>query len=65
MWAIGTGLTAANDQVESAHEVIGNLIRRNFKNSNHIHFCGICRFKVMQSLIQTKGVDGFLLVAQV
>ena len=28
VWAIGTGLTATNDQVETAHEVIRNFIRK-------------------------------------
>ena len=63
VWAIGTGLTATNDQVESAHEVIGNFTRRNFKNSNHIHilYGGSVNSDNAKSLIQTKGVDGFLI----
>ena len=63
VWAIGTGLTATNDQVESAHEVIGNFIRRNFKNSNHFHilYGGSVNSGNAKSLIQTKGVDGFLI----
>ena len=63
VWAIGTGLTATNDQVETAHEVIRNFIRKNFKNSNHIHilYGGSVNSGNAKSLIQTKGVDGFLI----
>ena len=63
VWAIGTGLTATKEQVESAHEVIRNFIRRNFKNSNHIHilYGGSVNSANAKSLIQTNGVDGFLI----
>ena len=63
VWAIGTGLTATNDIVETAHEVIRNFIRKNFKNSNHIHilYGGSVNSGNAKSLIQTKGVDGFLI----
>jgi len=63
VWAIGTGLTATNDQVETAHEVIRNFIRKKFKNSNHIHilYGGSVNSDNAKSLIQTKGVDGFLI----
>jgi len=63
VWAIGTGLTATNDQVETAHEVIRNFIRKNFKNNNHIHilYGGSVNLNNAKSLIQTKGVDGFLI----
>ena len=63
VWAIGTGLTATNDQVEIAHEVIRNFIRKNFKNSNHIHilYGGSVNSGNAKSLIQIKGVDGFLI----
>ena len=63
VWAIGTGLTATNDQVETAHEVIRDFIRKKFKNSNHIHilYGGSVNSDNAKSLIQTKGVDGFLI----
>ena len=63
VWAIGTGLTATNDQVETAHEVIRDFIRKKFKNSNHIHilYGGSVNSDNAKSLIKTKGVDGFLI----
>ncbi len=63
VWAIGTGLTATNEQVRTAHKVIRKLISSYNKSSNQMHilYGGSVNSGNAKSLIQTEGVDGFLI----
>ena len=63
VWAIGTGLTATNEQVEIAHQFIREVIGNKYGNGDgtHILYGGSVNSGNAESLIQTKGVDGFLI----
>ena len=63
VWAIGTGVTANIQQVEIAHEVIREIIGKNHGTGNdtHILYGGSVNSDNARDLIQTKGVDGFLI----
>ena len=63
VWAIGTGLTASNEQVEIAHKFIREVIGNKYGNGDgtHILYGGSVNSGNAKSLIQTKGVDGFLI----
>lgn len=63
VWAIGTGLTATNEQVEIAHQFIREVIGNTYGNGDgtHILYGGSVNSGNAESLIQTEGVDGFLI----
>ena len=63
VWAIGTGLTATNEQVEIAHQFIREVIGNKYGNGDgaHILYGGSVNSSNAESLIQTEGVDGFLI----
>lgn len=63
VWAIGTGLTATNEQVEIAHQFIREVIGNKYGNGDgtHILYGGSVNSDNAESLIQTEGVDGFLI----
>lgn len=63
VWAIGTGLTATNEQVEIAHQFIREVIGNKYGNGDgtHILYGGSVNLGNAESLIQTEGVDGFLI----
>ncbi len=63
VWAIGTGLTATNEQVEIAHQFIREVIGNKYGNGDgtHILYGGSVNSGNAESLIQTEGVDGFLI----
>jgi len=63
VWAIGTGVTANIEQVEIAHEVIREIIGKSHDTGNdtHILYGGSVNSDNARDLIQTKGVDGFLI----
>ena len=63
VWAIGTGVTANIEQVEIAHEVIREIIGKSHGTGNdtHILYGGSVNSDNARDLIQTKGVDGFLI----
>ena len=63
VWAIGTGLTATNEQVEIAHQLIREVIGNKYGNEDEMHilYGGSVNSSNAESLIQTEGVDGFLI----
>lgn len=64
VWAIGTGETASNDQVEEAHGYVKTILDDMFgHNSGEIPilYGGSVNENNAAELIQTEGVDGFLI----
>jgi triosephosphate isomerase len=63
VWAIGTGVTATIDQVESAHESVRGILKEIFPDSNDIHvlYGGSVKPGNAEELIQVPGVNGFLI----
>lgn len=64
VWAIGTGETASVDQVEAAHKDVKNILGSLFDaNGTNIPilYGGSVNAENAKTLIQTKGVDGFLI----
>ena len=63
VWAIGTGETASSDQVARAHGYIQSILERMFGQIAHevpILYGGSVNENNATELIQTDGVDGFL-----
>jgi len=63
VWAIGTGVTATINQVESAHESVRGILKEIFPDSNDIHvlYGGSVKPANAEELIQVPGVNGFLI----
>jgi len=64
VWAIGTGETASNDQVEEAHGYVKTILDDMFGHSSGeipILYGGSVNENNAAELIQTEGVDGFLI----
>lgn len=63
VWAIGTGITATINQVESAHESVRRILKEIFPDSNDIHvlYGGSVKPGNAEELIQVPGVNGFLI----
>ena len=63
VWAIGTGLTANNKQIQLAHKAIQDILSSNFKGAYDIHilYGGSVNSDNAEDLIQVPGVDGFLI----
>lgn len=65
VWAIGTGVNANCDQVKQAHETIRNLLRMQDSETEAstvpILYGGSVNVRNAQELIETWGVDGFLI----
>ncbi len=63
VWAIGTGVTATINQVESAHESVRGILKEIFPDSNDIHvlYGGSVKPGNAEELIQVPGVNGFLI----
>lgn len=65
VWAIGTGLNANELQIEEAHQIIKNRIKRNYSvhesENISILYGGSVNSQNAKSLISTPGVDGFLI----
>ena len=59
VWAIGTGMTADNEQVRSAHNVIRDILGNN--DDIHIFYCVSVNSGNAEDLIKVPGVDGFLI----
>ena len=59
VWAIGTGMTADNEQVRSAHNVIRDILGNN--DDIHILYGGSVNSGNVEDLIKVPGVDGFLI----
>tara|TARA_B100000686_G_scaffold355344_1_gene473049 strand:+ start:4996 stop:5751 length:756 start_codon:yes stop_codon:yes gene_type:complete len=63
VWAIGTGITAEEDQIKSAHTIIREILFGNFKDidSLPIIYGGSVKSSNAGTLIQIDGVNGFLI----
>ncbi len=63
VWAIGTGLTASNNQVEEAHGFIKNTVRENYGKSQDIQvlYGGSVNESNSEELFNLNEVDGFLI----
>ena len=63
VWAIGTGLTAENKQIELAHKAIQDIVSSILKGANdfQILYGGSVNSGNAEDLIQVSGVDGFLI----
>ena len=63
VWAIGTGVTADKNQVESAHATVRNILNELFPKSENIHvlYGGSINPGNAEELIQVPGVNGFLI----
>jgi triosephosphate isomerase len=63
VWAIGTGLTAENKQIELAHKAIRDMLSSILKGANdfQILYGGSVNSGNAEDLIQVPGVDGFLI----
>ena len=64
IWAIGTGETASTDQVAEAHAYVQSVLERMFGQVGYevpILYGGSVNENNAMKLIQTKGVDGFLI----
>ena len=64
VWAIGTGETASTDQVAEAHAYVQSVLERMFGQVGYevpILYGGSVNENNARELIQTKGVDGFLI----
>ena len=63
VWAIGTGLTAENKQIEFAHKAIRDIVSSILKGANdfQILYGGSVNSGNAEDLIQVPGVDGFLI----
>lgn len=63
VWAIGTGVTASLEQVESAHLSVRKILDDLYPNSDDIHvlYGGSVNSGNAESLIQVSGVNGFLI----
>ena len=63
VWAIGTGVTANNDQVEEAHASVRIFLKELYPESDIIHvlYGGSVNPGNAEELIQIPGVNGFLI----
>ena len=63
VWAIGTGLTANTEQVESAHYEVRKILKELFPNSDDIHvlYGGSVKPHNADELLNIYGVNGFLI----
>ena len=63
VWAIGTGFTAENKQIELAHKAIRDMLSSILKGANdfQILYGGSVNSGNAEDLIQVPGVDGFLI----
>lgn len=65
VWAIGTGVTATVEQVQSAHKTVQDVLVTLYPGINLTHipilYGGSVKPGNAQELIQTPGVDGFLI----
>ena len=63
VWAIGTGVTANANQVESAHSSVRNILKELYPESDTIHvlYGGSVKSGNAEELIQIPGVNGFLI----
>ena len=63
VWAIGTGVTADNEQVELAHEVLMEMLAELYPGLSNIHllYGGSVKPDNAGDLIRVPGVDGFLI----
>ena len=63
VWAIGTGLTADNKQIQLAHKAIRDILSSTLKGANDIQilYGGSVNSVNAEDLIQVPGVDGFLI----
>ena len=63
VWAIGTGVTANNEQVESAHTLVRKILKKLYPESDNIHvlYGGSVKPGNAEELIQVPGVNGFLI----
>tara|TARA_Y100001934_G_C12375541_1_gene788966 strand:+ start:3714 stop:4472 length:759 start_codon:yes stop_codon:yes gene_type:complete len=63
VWAIGTGLTADNQQIKLAHNLIRDILNIKSESADdyHILYGGSVNLDNANALIQIPGVDGFLI----
>jgi len=63
VWAIGTGVTANTNQIESAHSSVRNILKELYPESDTIHvlYGGSVKSGNAEELIRTPGVNGFLI----
>ena len=63
VWAIGTGVTANNEQVELAHTSVRKILKELYPESYNIHvlYGGSVKPGNAEELIQVPGVNGFLI----
>ncbi len=63
VWAIGTGVTASLEQVESAHHSVRKILDDLYPDFDDIHvlYGGSVNSGNAESLIQVSGVNGFLI----
>ena len=65
VWAIGTGVNALPDQVQESHEMIRDILMELYDNNLNIDipilYGGSVKPDNSEELINTKGVDGFLI----
>ncbi len=63
IWAIGTGVTANEEQIYNAHSFLKSLLKKLYPNTNNcpILYGGSVNTKNAKELIQISGVDGFLI----
>lgn len=63
IWAIGSGLVASNQQIQNAHQFINQVLNKLFNEKLRISvlYGGSVKPKNAESLINIKGVDGFLI----
>ena len=65
VWAIGTGVNALPNQVQESHEMIRDILMELYDNNLNIDipilYGGSVKTDNSEELINTKGVDGFLI----
>ena len=65
VWAIGTGVNALPNQVQESHEMIRDILMELYDNNLNIDipilYGGSVKSDNSEELINTKGVDGFLI----
>ena len=63
VWAIGTGLSATLEQIEDTHRSIRDILSKLFDNEQNVSilYGGSVNCDNAETLINAKGVDGFLI----
>jgi len=63
VWAIGTGVTAQEDQVQAAHAIVRQILADRFEENDSVPvlYGGSVKPDNAEALIQVPGVNGFLI----